>query len=107
MTADVELLPLPEYLYGREASDNERVVTVADAHAHALRNVVHATAPLQAEIEALLSDLADYMRIANAEATRAERLAEALRYAVDNPDFDSERFDALARAALEQEACRG
>lgn len=38
---------------------------------------------------------------------RAERLAEALRYAVDNPDFDSERFDALARAALEQEACRG
>ena len=34
---------------------------------------------------------------------RAERLAEALRYAVDNPDFDSERFDALARAALEQE----
>jgi hypothetical protein len=38
---------------------------------------------------------------------RAEQLAEALRYAVDNPDFDSERFDALSRAALEQEACRG
>jgi hypothetical protein len=29
-----------------------------------------------------------------------DALVEALRYAVDNPDFDSERFDALARAAL-------
>ena len=30
------------------------------------------------DIDALRADLADYMRIANAEATRAERLAEAL-----------------------------
>lgn len=31
---------------------------------------------------------------------RAKRLAEALRYAVDNPEFDSETFDNMARTAL-------
>lgn len=53
MTADIELLPLSEYLYGREASDNERVVTIADAHAYAFRNVAHHTAAKDAEIESL------------------------------------------------------
>lgn len=30
----------------------------------------------------------------------APELLEALKYAVDNPEFSSERFDALARAAI-------
>ena len=30
----------------------------------------------------------------------ADKLADALRYAVDNPDFDSAEFDRRARAAL-------
>lgn len=77
---DIELLPLPEsdcqpnalrWLF--PVDQRERVQDYARA------NITHATAPLQAEIEALRSDLADYMRIANAEATRAERLAKALQ----------------------------
>jgi len=35
------------------------------------------------------------------QADRAERLAEALRYAVDNPEFDCETFDKMARDALD------
>lgn len=95
--------------YGFPDGNEPRPVPCTDGYwtpwhlAQALRNEAHATAAKDAEIEELRADLADYMRIANTEATRAERLAEALRYAVDNPDFDSERFDALARAALEQE----
>lgn len=42
--------------------------------------VVDNNKALQAEIEALLSDLADYMRIANTEAARADRLEEALEF---------------------------
>lgn len=46
--------------------------------AQALRNEALATAAKDVEIEELRADLADYMHIANTEATRAERLAEAL-----------------------------
>lgn len=52
------------------------------------------------EIEALRADLADYMRIANTEATRAERLSEALRVAeaalADIGDADREPGDDVA-----------
>jgi hypothetical protein len=73
MAADVELLPLPERFSFMGWKTHMRD--------YARANVAHATAAKDAEIEDLRADLADYMRIANTEATRAERLAEALREA--------------------------
>ena len=77
--ADIELLPLPDWGGAQIIPDN----LIKD---YALANVAHATAPLQAEIEALRakwiraeeqlaacdSDLHEMQR-------RAERLAEAVR----------------------------
>ena len=37
----------------------------------------------------------------------APTMYEALRYAVDNPEFDSEEFDRIARAALAAAEPRG
>jgi hypothetical protein len=75
--------------YGFPDGNEPRPVPCTDGYwtpwhlAQALRNEAHATAAKDAEIEELRADLADYMRIANTEATRAERLAEALRDARD------------------------
>lgn len=59
------------------------------------------------EIDALRAEVAAQRTRADAMAgeaikheARAEQLAEALRYAVDNPEFDSETFDKMARTAL-------
>lgn len=95
MTADVELLPLPETL--------RRSGFKSSAEAYARANVAHATAAKDAEIEALRAEveavwaamprdaryldppdggcvpLHEQVRRMAADATRAERLAEALR----------------------------
>lgn len=94
--ADVELLPPPEKSeIDRHLPTGVRVYgyTSEDMHAYARANVAHATAPLQAEVEALraevdlrdsviathAADTREYQkRISQAEA-RAERMAEALR----------------------------
>lgn len=55
------------------------------------------------EIIVSISDMEDctYAEILFAKLmARAPDMYYALRYAVDNPDFDSEEFDRLARAAL-------
>lgn len=75
---DIKMLPLPEYLYGREASDNERVVTVADAHAYAVRNVAHATAAKDAEIESLRAVRDSFQRVGIREQERADQLQAEL-----------------------------
>lgn len=106
MTTETDLLPLPDVKCWRAMKDRNGNVGYSDKpdpkysesagtdgltwvrlddhkaalQAYARANVAHFTAPLQAEIEALRADLADYMRIANTEATRAERLAEALEF---------------------------
>lgn len=61
-----------------------------------------------AEIDALRAEVAAQRTRADAMAGEAikhealaERMAEALRYAVDNPEFDSETFDKMARDALD------
>lgn len=105
----IELLPLPSVLLNWPHPTNH--VAIRD---YARACVAHATTAKDAEIEALRAEVERLKVVAHGfvdeialKDRRAEQLAEALRYAVDNPDFDSERFDALARAALEQEACRG
>ena len=80
--AAVAVRGLPRY--GFPDGNEPRPVPCTDGYwtpwhlAQALRNEAHATAAKDVEIEELRADLADYMRIANTEATRAERLAEAL-----------------------------
>ena len=78
MTTDIELLPMPEPDIGMPGqvafirSDN-----LLQEWCRA--NVLHHTTTMDTEIEALRADLADYIAAANSEATRSERLAEALR----------------------------
>lgn len=101
MTADVELLPLPDELACDliDYADREcktRPSRLAIEHAiqrYARANVAHATAAMDAEIEALRAEveaLKDAAHMANGTAglamkhrdmaeARAERLAEALR----------------------------
>lgn len=109
--SEIKMLPLPEYLYGREASDNERVVTVADAHAYAVRNVAHATEPLKAEIERLkvvahgfVNEIA--AKDAEIEKLRAEReviSAEAVKYADKSGRLEA-KVDRLTEALRIAEA---
>jgi hypothetical protein len=93
MTAETDLLPLPEPGMLHVGEPREWF-TADQMHAYARANVAHAIAPLQAEIETLLAELdirdsiiathaadtREYQkRISQAEA-RAEQLAEALRH---------------------------
>ena len=73
MTADIELLPLPEPMgvLGTRGKD------AAEAWCRA--NVAHATEPLKAEIEALQVRADAMAGEAIKHEARAERLAEALR----------------------------
>ena|SRR5690606_8521895 len=107
MTADVELLPLPERVEVDKHLPTGVRIYAYDANTlknYARANVAHAIAPLQAEIdalrtrledtvrdstnkiEALRAEVAEWKRVATAQAelhdeaeARAERLAEALR----------------------------
>lgn len=126
MTADVELLPLPEMEpFATHGSLKEwatayarscvaRATAAQAAEIERLKVVAHGfvdeIAARETKIEALREQLDwtvkqnDMLLDEGRKLTaRAERLAEALRYAVDNPEFDSETFDKMARAALEQE----
>ena len=80
---DPKLLPLPEGVDVIFSPDGNGaaldVFTAEQVQDYARANVAHATAAKDAEIEALKSDLGDYMDAANYQAARAERLAEALR----------------------------
>ncbi|AMD43490.1 hypothetical protein HWA94_gp51 [Pseudomonas phage ZC08] len=86
--SDIKLLPLPEgesSSFGNyEVHDNETMIEYARA------NVLHHTAPLQAEVEALWAEVAEWKRVASAQAelhgeaeARAEQLAKTLRSSAD------------------------
>lgn len=78
---DFKLPPLPEEDW------NVRYGYYADAvKTYATECVAEAVKAKDAEIKALRADMADYMRIANVEATRAERLAEALQDLIALPE---------------------
>jgi len=92
MTAETDLLPMPwieRYAVVGDiaypvSSDPDGDYVAHDDHAAAMQAyaracVSSATEALRAEVESLKSDLSDYMQAANYQATRAERLAEALR----------------------------
>ena len=130
MTADVKLLPLPKHsgkatdMFGQKT----KLYSGIQMQDYALANVAHATAPLQAEIEALRAEVRRTLVRQNGEwQARVERLAEALRPLAEldlTPgDYDN-RPDSQpiyarnrtaitvgdvrkARAALEQEANDG
>ena len=74
--ADVELLPLPEWAKRDDLGGLVPSEVRAAMHAYARANVAHATAPLQAEIEALRAEV-DVLKADNA------RLREALLAIVD------------------------
>ena len=87
MTADVELLPLPDKTRWGDERDGYYYGHTDDAlQAYALACVAHATAARDTEVEALRAECAsaeeneaiEYKLRGEAEA-RAERLAEALR----------------------------
>lgn len=98
--ADVELLPLPSEV---------RLAIRAYARACVEANL----APLQAENERLRAEVAEWKRVAAAQAElhgeaeeRAERLAEALEMMVEMVEMNGFGRDAAmdtARAALSQE----
>jgi hypothetical protein len=93
VTAETDLLPLPP-LYIAPSVEPVDYPNVAQALMdYARDNVAHAVAPLQAEIEALRAEVAEWKRVAAAQAelhdeaeASAERLAEALRELVDLKD---------------------
>lgn len=123
MSAEIDLLPLPEWMECLEEVDS------ADIRDYARANVARNTALLRAEIEALRTDnlrtevealraeVAEWKRVAAAQAelhgeaeARADKLAEALRLAEEHinaitPEWYSagQRVLAEIRAALEQE----
>ena len=132
MTAEPDLLPLPEW-QGDFMTESE---FREEAHAYARANVAHATAARDAEVEALRAEVAEArdgwhmangtadlaMKHRDAAEARAERLAEALRIAMQaliplhNAHMPDERAGLTdedvaaaeaafeqARAALEQE----
>ena len=129
MTADVELLPLPEpdgsYTnpYDGDDLENYARANIAPLKAEieallaenermknmALMQAARASAA-ERETEALRADLADYMRIANTEATRAERLTEALRsilYYIEEGGYGyGHSCERVARAALHPTAAQ-
>lgn len=74
MTTDVELLPLPE----GEAIGWTQAWSYDQMRSYARANVSRATARLQAEVEALRAEVAEWKRVAEA---RADKLAkDAARY---------------------------
>ena len=89
MTTDTKLLPLPEwmsnYTIPADGFENDEDVMLDDRmRDYARANVAHATAPLQAGIEALRVEVAAQRTRADAMAgeaikheARAEQLAEA------------------------------
>lgn len=124
MGADIELLPLHLLEVFSDAMKGGRgeldawleVNNEADVRLHVeaytRAKVSHAIAAKDAEIEALRADLADYMAAANSEATRAERLAEALREIAEyegdptTPVRNSLKKSTIARAALSAAALK-
>src|SRR5690606_26947371 len=94
--SNVKLLPPPKWLL--EGFTDPTIERLCD---YARANVAHATAPLQAEIEALRAEAIEWRglfdmakaRADKAEA-RAERMAEALREMLV---FYGERVDAECR----------
>jgi hypothetical protein len=105
MSTDIELLPLYAELQGHPKLE------IIKHYARA--NVAHATAEKDAEIEALRAEVAEWKRVASAQAelhgeaeARAERLAEAMRMiaAPIRPDGtwnrDREACRQIARDAL-------
>ena len=130
MTADVELLPLPKWMESFVIpGDAHGDQTLSDRMtAYALANVIHHTAPLRyalgnaarsikslrgvmdsyaAEIERLRAERDSFQRVGTAAQARAERLAEALRLAMDwnwlDEDARPSRTAEICDAALEQE----
>src|SRR5690606_4052362 len=88
MTAETDLLPLPPLHIAPsvEPVDYPNVAQALMDYARA--NVAHATAPLQAEVEALRAEVDEWKRVAAAQAElhgeaeeRADRLREGLREA--------------------------
>jgi len=79
--SEVKLLELPEP-WQCETAMCPALYTPAQMHAYARAHLAERereVEALRAEVESLKSDLSDYMQAANYQATRAERLAEALR----------------------------
>ena len=91
MTDETDLLPLPKwmsnYTIPADSSVYDEDVMLADRmRDYARANVARAVAPLQDEVEALRAEVAEWKRVAAAQAElhgeaeeRAERLAVALR----------------------------
>src|SRR5690606_4035601 len=82
----------------------ERDASIRGWAVHARRAEARAEA-LRAEVEALKSDVSDYMRAANEEATRAERLAEALQRLVNSFPEEGVLLDAGWDGCEVDEAC--
>src|SRR5512138_1853922 len=85
MTAEHDLLPLPDWM------ECLGEISAADIRDYARDNVAHATALLQAEIEALRAEVGETkegavraMRQRDDQYNRAERLAEALALLPDD-----------------------
>ncbi|MCA3182396.1 MAG: hypothetical protein INH13_02025 [Cupriavidus sp.] len=87
MTDHIELLPLPKwmsnYTIPSDSTIFEEDVVLADRmRDYARANILHHTAPLQAEIEALRAEVAEWRFVAAAQSevkACAERLADAVR----------------------------
>ena len=117
MTAETDLLPLPEGYAAWAYIGSTRVYSADGMESYARANVSHAAAPLQAEVEALRAEVAEWKRVAAAQAelhnkaeSRAGRLAEALRLAEEHisdltPEWynSGQRVLAAIRAARKQE----
>lgn len=102
---DIKLLPLPVGYSADEwgGRDTGPCLYLDEQMQHYARaNVRHHAAAQAAEIEALRADVADYMSIANAEANRAERLAEALQLieSAKGRGFGIDYARGLAQSAL-------
>ena len=83
MTANIELLPLPEAVDVIFSPDGNGaaldVFTAEQVQDYARANVAHATDAKDAEIKTLRAERDSFQRVGIAAHDRAERLAEALR----------------------------
>ena len=86
MTTDVELPPLPDWMDGytipSDDFEHDGDIRLSERMRDYARTSME---PLIAEIEALRAKAAEHRDGRLAALERAERLVEALRYAVDNP----------------------
>lgn len=110
MTADVELLPLPEWAAHDETVADMSTSDVREAmNDHARACVAHATAAKDAEIQALRAQLATAYRVkaecndeANRQRNRAKQLEEALR---DTREYVTAALQAQREAFAGHEDC--